>query len=329
MSRAAVSEEYIDKCSHLVTRFHPVSPKAQSPDRSKTTTPPIPLALPQLLDAEKHITQETHAKPATSKDEDEENVTLHPAAQESARSASSQWPRKLQLVSSSTTTVEQSSSTAEAADRDEHNRKQSRNVVKSKIKDLLTSTERKTSGNTIELDYPSKPDAFSVQVKEMRGSVSDLDVMDPQHLPHLQAHSEELRQLYSTDGGQSLSQASKSATNKDETGTSSSKMLSRKPTFDHKFSFASDKRASSPVKTTPTTPVRGRTRGTHSPSGRPYSVDHRFALSPSRSNSRGSRGSLTFNIKARVSPGRKLGKKDDTELFVTANIESDDSDEGE
>lgn len=114
----------------------------------------------------------------------------------------------------------------------------------------------------------------------------------------------------------------------DATSTNASgKETSRSSTFSREFATPSEQKVPSPVKPAPTTPVRGRAKEAHSPGGRPYAIDQRFALSPSRSNSRGSRGSLTFNIKARVSPGRGL-RKDDTELFVTANIESDHSDEG-
>ncbi|KAK5085127.1 hypothetical protein LTR70_008081 [Exophiala xenobiotica] len=114
----------------------------------------------------------------------------------------------------------------------------------------------------------------------------------------------------------------------DATSTNASgKEASRSSTFSHELATPSEQKVRSPVKPAQTTPVRGRARETHSPGGRPFAIDQRFALSSSRSNSRGSRGSLTFNIKARVSPGRGL-RKDDTELFVTANIESDHSDEG-
>lgn len=114
----------------------------------------------------------------------------------------------------------------------------------------------------------------------------------------------------------------------DAEGTyASGRDISRSSTFNREFAIPHERKVGSPTKPAPTTPVRGRARETHSPGGRPYAIDQRFALSPSRSNSRGSRGSLTFNIKARVSPGRGF-RKDDTELFVTANIESDHSDEG-
>lgn len=314
------------KSPHLHTRFHPVSPRARSPIGSKPATPPIPLALPQLLDAKQQPKQEA---PVESINLPEEKKDPTPVASPSTRrrSTSSQWPGKLQLVSSSTTTVQQSSSNAEPATHDEHYQKPRRSVVKSKIKDLLVSTGRKVSGNSVALENPARPDASSVQASEIKESVSDLDPIDQKHLPHLQARPDELEQVSSTDGRQSSTRASRKYSNNGEVGTSSSKVVSRKPTFDHKFAFPVEKRSSSPVKPVPTTPVRGRTRGTSSPGGRPYTVDHRFALSPSRSNSRGSRGSLTFNIKARVSPGRGLGKKDDTELFVTADIESDGSDE--
>lgn len=327
MSRAVISEEDNVRSPHFVTRFHPVSPKAQSPVKSKPSTPPIPLALPQLLDAEKQANQEAPVEPIKSVEQKVEPTPVSSPLKH-ARSTSSQWPEKLHLVSSSTTTVQQSPSIAEPAVHDEHYQKPRRSVVKTKIRDLLTSTGRKVSGNTIASAKPTESDASSIQVSEMRGSVSDLDAIGPQHLPHLQGRPDELKQLYSTDGGQSSNHAPGKLSDNGEIGTSSSKVMSRKPTFDHKFSIPIEKRSSSPVKPAPATPVRGRTRGTSSPGGRPYSVDHRFALSPSRSNSRGSRGSLTFNIKARVSPGRGFGKKDDTELFVTANIESDGSDEG-
>lgn len=108
-------------------------------------------------------------------------------------------------------------------------------------------------------------------------------------------------------------------------GTASVQAPTRKSPSKQHTAIPVTKRSLSPVKQNPVTPSRGR-KGAGSPGGRPFTLDHRFALSPSRSNSIGSRGSLTFNIKARVSPGRGHGK-DDTELFVTANIESDNSDE--
>lgn len=331
MSRAAIEEENPIRCPHFVTRFHPVSPDAHNPVRSpimSQVTPPILLALPQFLDVEKQAMKDT----STVIDDTEENKGTSmefPSPPTYTRPASSHWPEKLHLVSSSTTTVQQSPSIAKATDHDEHKPRQNSTVVKDKIKDLLTSAERNPSSSKAESSQTFRNEVPSVQVREMRASVSDAESIDLQYLPHLQARPDELKQLYTTDGGQSYNQPVGSATNADRTGTSSSKMLSRKPTFDRKFSLPKEKRAASPVKTGSSTPVRGRTRDDRSPGGRPYSVDHRFALSPSRSNSRGSRGSLTFNIKARVSPGRKSGKKDDTELFVTASIESDGSDEAD
>lgn len=325
MSRAAISEEDSIKYPHLVAQFHPVSPKPRAPPKSEVDAPPIPLALPLLLEAERK-SQQDQDRGSESPSEKEDN-TLFSAPLKQARTSSPQWPGKLHLVSSSTTTTQQSSSVAEAAaDRDEHSQRPRRSMVKTKIKDLLTSTGRKISGGMHPLEGSIKTDSSSVHVREMGSGTEGVDFIDGKKVPQLQAAPSELKKLYTTDGRRPARQMWGSLADQGHTGTSSSKVMPRQATFGQQLRQAGEQRSGSPVKANPSTPSRGRTRGGQSPGGRPYSVDHRFTLSPSRSNSRGSRGSLTFNIKARVSPGRGLGKKDDTELFVTANIESDDSD---
>ena len=336
MSRGTISKHDTPKTSPRVAHFHHVSPGQESKETMKSGTPLIPLALPQLLDAEKKQRQARLQEQVLSVLNDEESK---PEAEldSTQRAASSEWPGHLRLkeVGAGTPTVQETPSVAQAADHDEHHQKSRPSVVRATIKDLLVATRRRVSGKSTQVQTPAqdKDDGGHVRESELRGSITDLESMDAQHLSSLQPNADEVAQILSTDGtcmSKHMASLASDISDKDfaATGTNSiGKAPSRSSTFSRKFVAPPEQKARSPVKAAPTTPVRGRTRKTHSPGGRPYAVDQRIALSPSRSNSRGSRGSLTFNIKARVSPGRGLGK-DDTELFVTANVESDGSDEG-
>ncbi|KAK5071780.1 hypothetical protein LTR51_006261 [Lithohypha guttulata] len=294
-----------------LTPAKPLPPPSRD-ERPKSATPPIALALPRLIEAERRQEQAKLLNPeveASTIDNDRVDLPL-----ESARSFSTaiEWPGRLPMtdVGPSNPTVRQSVSYAEAAKHDEHHVKPRSSVVKTTIRDLLSATKRRVSGksaSTTKEDKVAQPIIWESEIVQSAGDLQDMTLRDVNvHLPHLQATPDEVKELQSLDG------------------TDSNKAVEP---FAHKFDVPSKTSSLSPIKPTPFTPVRGRPREAHSPGGRPYAIDHRFNLSPSRSNSRGSRGSVTFNIKARVSPGRGLGK-DDTELFVTANIESDHSDEG-
>ncbi|KAK5953360.1 hypothetical protein OHC33_005304 [Knufia fluminis] len=313
MSRGTIAEHDTSKSSPHVAQFHSVPPEQTNEAPPKPATPPIPLALPQFVDAEKRQQEarlEEEAATGPTEEDSQPASDLEPFQQ----TTSTEWPGSLRLkeVGVGTPTVQETPSFAQAAEHDEHHQKPRPSVVRTTIKDLLSATRRRVSGKNAQVQSPAagKDDSALVRESELRASIADLESIDAHHLPPLQVSPDEVAKIQSTDGTNSLGKAP-----------------SRSSTFSRKFAAPPEQKSRSPVKPTPTTPVRGRPRETHSPGGRPYAVDQRFALSPSRSNSRGSRGSLTFNIKARVSPGRGRGK-DDTELFVTANIESDGSDEG-
>ena len=343
MTRSEIPEADSGKSSPYTAKFHPVpatsasEPRIREPPESTAPpvpirpvpAPPIPLALPQLLDAEKkekqaRLLEEEVLAPVTEENTpDLEEVASVP----SMPSPTTEWPGRLQVadVGASKPSTRQSTSFAEAAAQDEHYSKPRPSVVKTTIRDLLTATKRKVSGKSAKSkDRDGEP---LVQESEVRQSVDDLKEMDSKaaggRLPSLQATPDEVAKIASTDG-KCLPVCAKHRSDKSsDSGTASSMTVE---SFDQKFETPAEQPSTSPVKMTTATPLRGRLREA-SPGGRPYTIDQKFKLSPARSGSRGSRGSLTFNIKARVSPGRGMGK-DDTELFVTANIESDESDEG-
>lgn len=330
MSRESLVESDPPKTSPCTAKFHPVPPPSRD-ERPKSATPPIALALPRLIEAERRQEQAKLLNPeveASTIDNDRVDLPL-----ESARSFSTaiEWPGRLPMtdVGPSNPTVRQSVSYAKAAKHDEHHVKPRSSVVKTTIRDLLSATKRRVSGksaSTTKEDKVAQPIIRESEIVQSAGDLQDMTIRVVNvHLPHLQATPDEVKELQSLDG-KCISVNFEDVADEAfvSLGTDSNKAVEP---FAHKFDVPSKTSSLSPINPTPSTPVRGRPREAHSPGGRPYAIDHRFNLSPSRSNSHGSRGSLTFNIKARVSPGRGL-RKDDTELFVTANIESDHSDEG-
>lgn len=350
MSRSSIAESDTPKSSLHTARFHPVPPPPPSVDeRPRSAEPPIPLALPQIVDAERKQKQAREALlnqeievPVNEDGKPDLDLDSTPTA-----TPAFEWLGRLKFneVGSSMPTVRQSTSFAEASAHDEHYSRSRPSVVKTTIRDLLSATKRKVSGKGTPASKDDKSHKSTVSESEITQSVSDLQEMDLKdidiHLPQLQATPEEVRRIHSTDG-KCMSICAKDGPDEasvasgidsfkaediDSAAVSYKSAKSAEP-FVHKFEVPSSRHSASPVKPAQSSPVRGRLREEQSPGGRPYTIDHRFNLSPARSNSRGSRGSLTFNIRARVSPGRGLGK-DDTELFVTANIESDHSDEGE
>lgn len=330
MTRSSLSDDTPSQGSPYA-KFHHVTPassKAEEPP--KTAAPPIPLALPQLLDAEKREQQRLLDQVIELPKTDEVRSVLE--LDTTPIAAKPEWPGRLHLadVGSSSPTVRESTSFAEAAVHDEHHSRPRPSVVRTTIRDLLSATRRRVSGKGTPKDTQNKDpnEKPTVQESEIRGSVADLDLADLDiRLPYLQAPPGEEVKIRSMDG-KCFSVCARDFSDKgfDSSGEESNKPISRRSTLKHKLEAPQEKQSISPVKQISVTPTRGRDRVDQSPAGRPYSIDQRFNLSPSRSDSRGSRGSLTFNIKARVSPGRGIGK-DDTELFVTANIESDHSDE--
>lgn len=328
MSRSSFSEDTASQGSPYA-KFHHVTPASRSEEPEKAATPPIPLALPQLLDAEKKEQQKLLDRVVELPRTEEVKSIL--GLDTTPITTKSEWPGRLHLadVGSSAPTVRQSTSFAQAAGHDEHYARPRPSVVKTTIRDLLSATKRRVPGKGTFKDVSAREPAMKSEVEEseIRSSVADLEPQDvDKHLPHLQAPPEEEVKIRSMDG-KCLSVCAKDFSDKElDASGEESKPLSRRAALKHKIEAPSEKRSTSPVKHIAATPTRGRERVDQSPGGRPFSIDHRFNLSPSRSDSRGSHGSLTFNIKARVSPGRSNGK-DDTELFVTANIESDHSDE--
>lgn len=350
MSRSSIAESETLKTSPYVARFHPVPPSPPVGDeRPKSAEPPIPLALPQIIDAERKQKQARDALldqeievPVTEEGKPDLDLDLTPAA-----TPVFEWPGRLKLneVGSSMPTVRQSTSFAEAPGHDDRYTRPRPSVVKTTIRDLLTATKRRVSGKGTPANSAQRSQKLNVSESEISQSTSDLQEMDLKdidvHLPQVQATPDEVRQIHSIDG-KCMSMCAKDGPDEasvasgidsykpedlDSAAVSYNSAKSAEP-FVHKFEAPSPTKTASPIKPVQTSPSRGRLREEQSPGGRPFAIDHRFNLSPARSDSRGSRGSLTFNIKARVSPGRGIGK-DDTELFVTANIESDHSDEGE
>lgn len=330
MTRSSVSDDSYSYGSPQ-TKFHHVTPTSKAEDLPKTATPPIPLALPQLLDAERRQQQKLLDQVVELPKTEEVKSILE--LETTPKNTPTEWPGRLHLadVGSSVPTVRQSTSFAQAAVHDEHYAKPRPSVVKTTIRDLLSATRRRVSGKGTPKDASAVKEALAkstVNESELRSSVAELDFQDfDKHLPHLQASPDEEVKIRSMDG-KCLSICARDSSDKGlgSSGEDSNKPISRRSSLKHKLEAPPEKRSTSPVKQIIATPTRGRERLDQSPGGRPYSIDQRFNLSPARSDSRGSRGSLTFNIKARVSPGRGIGR-DDTELFVTANIESDHSDE--
>lgn len=329
MSRGEVLEDIPSQVSANTSYVSQSSPKPQFQDKSGIPTPPIPLALPQLLEAEKR--QGANNRPEQSNLEERAQSSI--VETRAKELASPEWPGQLKLRDfTDTPTTQETPSNAEPADHDEHHTKPRPSLVKNTIRGLLNATKQRVSSKTIIPQPEKKSEDFAVQESELRQSIADLPSIDSQHLPELQAAPDQIGRILSTDGKCSSSHIDRISLTQVRcaTGTGFSKVISRRPTLVSKAEHSIERGPPrSPIKAQkigPTTPIRGRTHSTHSSGGRPYSLDQKFALSPSRSKSRGSCGSFTFNIKARVSPGRGLGKRDDTELFVTANIEPDDSD---
>lgn len=151
-------------------------------------------------------------------------------------------------------------------------------------------------------------------------------------LPDSEAATTESNAIPANDGTSPDLAASHMNLTCSDSGAAESKITTKASTFREKLKAPAERKppnTESPIKAIVATPPRGRPRHHNSsPNGRPLSVDQHFTLSPSHSGTHGSRGILTFNIKARISPGRGVGSRDDTELFVTADVESDGSDEG-
>ena len=325
MSRSSQSEDEPEQ-RYPYAKFHNVTPVSRSEHTTKPITPPIPLALPQLLDAEKReqlklVDRLVELSPS-------EEIEPMTATKIMHFPATTEWPGHLRIVDvgQGHPTVRESSSFAEAAQADEHQIKQRPSIVKSTIRDLLSATKRRVSGKSARKDGSMKENAIGEQAYKPKFHEADSTQVDTQEsteqpVPKAETH------IGSLDGKLSSFNANDLPTKiLDSLGEDATQALTRKSSLKPRLIAPSETRSISPKKQAPLTPIRGRNRLDHSPGGRPLALDQRFNLSPSRSNSRGSRGSLTFNIKARVSPGRGNGK-DDTELFVTANIESDHSDE--
>lgn len=334
MSRGGISEDTTSEGSLNTILSGQQLQKRQNETQPRITAPPIPLALPQLLDAERKQKQERSLGMSQSPPP-QEAPKRHVITDPVRRSNSAGWPGRLHVRGfADTPTTQETPSNASAAEHDEYQSKPRPSAVKNTIRGLLTTARQRGSSSKGMPQVEEKPEELLVKESEIRSSVADIDAIDVHHLPALQASPDQITKISSTDGTcfscltaeTSLTQACRAI------GTDC-KTISRRSTLTKDFAPPAERVPSQsptkPGKSGPSTPVRGRPRSTRSPGGRPYSLDQRFALSPSRSKSRGSRGSLTFNIKARVSPGRGLGKRDDTELFVTANIESDESDESD
>jgi len=317
------------------------SEKGSSEAQSRTATPPIALALPQLLDAEKKQKEQEQTECLVQEPQlsPQQEITQARDARNLGRpSASSGWPGRLHPRNfSDTPTTQESRSNASAAENDEHHFKSRPSVVRSTIKGLLTATRRRASSSKGTSQTDKNLEEPLVKESEIKQSVANLGAIDAQHLPQLQASPEQIINISGIDGTCfSCFTDTKSLTQVPCALGTDGQAMSRKSTLTKKFvqpaePGPSKNPAQSMIssKSGPNTPVRGRCRSAHSPGGRRYSLDQRSALSPSRSNSPGSRSSLTFNIRARVSPGRGLGKNDDTELFVTANVGSDEGESDE
>lgn len=141
------------------------------------------------------------------------NMTPPPGEEESEpvsdvdpvpRASSGEWPSQLRLrdVGVGTPTVQETPSFAQAAERDEHQQKPRPSVVRTTIKDLLSATRRKVSGKSSQAQPPTdgKDKAALVRESELRGSIADLENIDAQHLPPLQATPDEVANIQSTDG---------------------------------------------------------------------------------------------------------------------------------
>ena len=277
MSQGTISAHGTPKSASHIAHFRPMSPGRSSPERlgeeqSTSAIPPIPLALPQLLEAEKrqqqarfqeelapslpqsaateHQEQEARLRdhlasappelvdvkeeqqdamlqeevaliPCPSPDSTKgqrlarlpENVTPPSEMKASWRASSTdsiprpvsgEWPGQLRLrdVGVGTPTVQETPSFAEAAERDEHHQKPRPSVIRTTIMDLLSATRRKVSGKGSQPQPPinGKDKDALVKESELRGSIADLENIDPRHLPPLQATPDKVANIQSTDG---------------------------------------------------------------------------------------------------------------------------------
>lgn len=203
MSRRTISEQDTPKSSPNIARFHPVSPERKSEEPPKLATPPIPLALPQLLDAEKRQQQARLQEEATLAPKDDGTNTL-PDLDPVRRASSIELPGCLSLkeVGAGTPTVQETPSFVQPAEYDEHHQKPRPSVVRTTIKDILSATKRRVSGKSTQALTPAidKDDGALVRESELRGSILDLESMDARHLPPLQATPEEVAKVQSIDG---------------------------------------------------------------------------------------------------------------------------------
>lgn len=223
MSSGTTPPHSTSKSGSHTAHFRPASPRQQSPkqlmsgERSTPATPPISLALPQLLEAEKAHEQarlpenvtppsktEESQRPSVTDPEPEPEPEPDPDLDLVSRASTADWLGQLGIkeVGVGTPTVQETPSFAQAAEKDEHYQKPRPSVIKTTIRDLLTATRRRVSGRNSQAQPPpdDRDNDLLVRESKLRGSIADLETVDAQHLPPLQATPDEVANILSSDG---------------------------------------------------------------------------------------------------------------------------------
>lgn len=198
MSRSTIEEQDTPSTSpqfsktYRIDRYHPGKEEILHPVKG-----PIPLALPQLLDAERGHSRNVSAAETSMKNDKTPDFDEH----QSKPSHVEEWPGHLRFADPGTSqpTTEQVSVTAHTAEHDEHHTKPRASVVRSTIRDLLSATKRRVSGKSSQ-NKPVTDEAQLVTVGDAEASIIDLDSVEASQLPELKPNIAQDNSILSGDG---------------------------------------------------------------------------------------------------------------------------------
>ena len=199
MSRSTIEEQDSPATSPQLSKLYPID--RYQPAREEISHPvkgPIPLALPQLLDAERIHSRDVSTDKIV--DTEEQAITRKGSLYKPA--SIDQWPGHLRFIDpgTSTPTIEQTSVTAHTAEHDEHHTKPRASIVKSTIRDLLSATKRRVSGKASQNKAAVEVEAPLVTVHDAKASIVDHGTIESSSLPQVQPMTTQEPVIGTNDG---------------------------------------------------------------------------------------------------------------------------------
>ena len=263
-----------------------------------------------------------------------EQTTPTRSPETGSRRTSISWLNKSRLLNKgSSATPQTNEGASEVAPRRDENYQLTRpSIVKSKVQELLKRDEEEQIRRQSVQERKSRPStrrSTMVQERELAVSAPETFEMKAALLPPLQVPAQEEAELMATPWEMawksSLQGQGKTATAEPDTQVNRSWAEKEVLSISKSQPQAGTSRSGSPIKPTPSTPVRGRrekTRQSLSARGSPYTREQAFVLSPvpSRSPSRGSSRVRVqrVEVEMRDSPEREARERGESILIVRA-----------